>query len=58
LKLRWPFSDVWDEVRTRNKQLGQHGEFKLLLEYISTRKDPYLALPRLVRFWRAVTPSP
>lgn len=58
LERRLPFSDVWAQVRQHNEQLGDYGEFKLLRDYTASWHDPYLALPRRVKTWRAVTPSP
>ena len=58
LERHLPFKDVWGRVRQHNEQLGDDGEFKLLRDYTASWQDPYLALPRRVRFWRAVTPSP
>ena len=58
LTRRWPFNEVWGNVREVNEQLGEHGELTLLIKYTRDPQDPYLALPRLIRFWRAITPSP
>jgi hypothetical protein len=55
---RWPFDEVWTEIAKKNKDLGNDGEYKLLIDFMEHGVDPHAAAPRRLRFWRAITPSP
>ncbi|GAA1866460.1 hypothetical protein GCM10009772_47340 [Pseudonocardia alni subsp. carboxydivorans] len=58
LDRRWPFDVVWQKVAEANRDAGPDAEYQLLRKFMNDAVDPHTALPRRVRFWRAITPSP